>query len=883
VNRDRYARLKQLFIEVIELEDTDREGFLADLEARDVQAAHDLRHLIREDAPDSEAADGGSSLPEQIDGYRILGVLGVGGMGIVYLAQQQQPQREVALKLLPASVLSIRTMRRFRREVEVLGRLHHPGIAEIYDAGTWDRGEGGQPYFVMERVAGLPLNAYVRQHNLGTREVLRLLIAISEAVQHAHENGVVHRDLKPGNILVGETGAPKILDFGVARVTDADVQVTTLRTEIGQLVGTLPYMSPEQIDGDPAAIDARSDVYALGVLMYELLAGVLPFDGRTASVPDLVRAIRDDDPRPLSTVDRSYRGDLDTIVATAMAKEPGHRYESAEAFRSDLLRHLESQPIAARQPSTWYQVAKFSRRHQGLVAGLALAFIMLIAGTIVSTVFAIRAGERSRLLAIEAGRLEAANAFFTEMLDATNPEINRLDLERPRDVKVADVLDYAARHIGSTYADQPEVEVSTRSILASAYFSLELTSKAQEQVEEALRLARVNFGEEHPETLRLIIRRAGMPATAEELEEHVRTLENVLPRCESLFGPDHADTIGCLNTLASRLYSAGRRTEARECASEALQRARRGLPRDHEELVVAMNNLAHFEIALGNAERAAALFREAWEARRESFGDDHPATIRSRSNMVRGLLAGGRRDEAIAVQREVVEAQRCIFGEESGPVLFSMNNLAVLLGAGGDVLGARQIMEQLVEINTRKYGPEDSRTLLVKFNLAHNYKRTKEYERAVTLAGEVLEARLRIFDDDSTEVANSRRLLGEICLDQGRPAEAVPLLSAALKSLVQINGAADTMVINGVRNTLARGLIALERFEEAEALLRESHDAAVRKHGPAHGAVRQRAGDLAALYDAWGREELAAEWRARSAPAGPGETAVADRRAPGNP
>jgi len=594
-----------------------------------------------------------------------------------------------------------------------------------------------------------------------------------------------------------------------------------------------------------------------------------------------VRAIRDDDPRPLSTVDRSYRGDLDTIVGTAMAREPEHRYQSAGAFKADLVRHLEALPITARPPSTWYQVAKFSRRHQGLVAGLALAFVMLIAGTIVSTVFAIRAGERSRLLAIEARRLESANAFFTEMLDAANPEINRLDLERPRDVKVADVLDYAAENIGRTYVGQPEVEISTRATLGMAYSSLELTDKALEQVEEALRLARSQLGDEHPETLRLVIRRAGMARSPDENAESERRLRQALPVCEEIFGRDNADTIACLNGLAGVLFNLHRLPEACEVGADAVARARRGLPRDHEVLATAIGNLAAFEQRLGHADRAEVLCREALALRVETFGDDHPATIRSRSNLAWALFGKGRTDEAIAAQREVVAAQRRVFGDESGAVLFSLNTLAGFMGTSGDVPGARDIFEEVVEIRMRKNGPDHGQTLLAKYNLAHNYMRTKEFGRAETLAKEVIDGRIRFYGDDSIEVANSRNRLGEIYLKQERYAEAVPHLDLAVK--VCHAKYEDWPLANTARSNLARCLMALERYDEAAAQIHACYDSAMRTGGADHAMTRQRASELAHLYECWGRQELAAEWRARSTPAGPGETAVADRRtAPGD-
>ncbi|MCH8315864.1 MAG: serine/threonine protein kinase, partial [Planctomycetes bacterium] len=247
--------------------------------------------------------DHGKRFGQLIGRYKVVRVLGEGGMGTVFLAEQDKPTRLVALKVIRPGVASANLLRRFEHESQVLGKLQHPGIAQIYEAGTADTGEGAQPYFVMEYVRGRSLLEYAQGSQLGTRQRLELLAKICDAVQHAHQKGIIHRDLKPGNILVTEEGQPKILDFGVARATDADIQATTIQTDVGQLVGTIPYMSPEQAGGDVTELDTRSDVYALGVLGYELLAGRLPYDLKDKMIHEAVRVIREDDPTPLSSID----------------------------------------------------------------------------------------------------------------------------------------------------------------------------------------------------------------------------------------------------------------------------------------------------------------------------------------------------------------------------------------------------------------------------------------------------------------------------------------------------------------------------------------------------------------------------------------------------
>jgi eukaryotic-like serine/threonine-protein kinase len=348
------------------------------------------------------------ALPDRIGRYRILRLIGEGGMGIVYEAEQEQPRRTVALKVIKSGPVSPEVLRRFTQESQALGRLHHPGIAQVYEAGTADNGFGPQPFFAMELIRGQSLESYAEANGLKARQRLQLMLQICEAAQHAHERGIIHRDLKPGNILVNESGHPKILDFGVARMTDSDIKATR-QTEVGQFVGTLAYMSPEQVLADSPELDARSDVYTLGVILYELLAGRLPYT-ISRHVHQAVQTIRDEDPTLLSSVNRLYRGDIETIVHKALEKEKSRRYASAADLAADIRKYLEDQPIAARPPSASYQLHKFARRHRGLVASVAAAFMALVAGIIASTIEASQAGLAEHLATNQRDRAMVAEA-----------------------------------------------------------------------------------------------------------------------------------------------------------------------------------------------------------------------------------------------------------------------------------------------------------------------------------------------------------------------------------------------------------------------------------------------------------------------------------------
>ncbi|HEY2665037.1 MAG TPA: serine/threonine-protein kinase, partial [Candidatus Binataceae bacterium] len=356
------------------------------------------------------------TLPAKIGQYRIIRLLGEGGMGVVYEAEQESPRRAVALKIIKPGFAGPELRRRFEYESWALGRLHHPGIAQIYEAGTADTGLGPQPYFAMEFIHGRSLRDYAEAEHLNLRQRLDLMLKIFDAVHHAHQQGLIHRDLKPGNILVDDAGQPRILDFGVARTTGINAPAAG-ETDLGQLVGTLAYMSPEQTLGDPLEIDVRSDVYSLGLVLYELLAGRPPYRVGKA-LDEAVQTIREGEPAPLSSVDRMYRGDVETIVAKALEKEKDRRYGSAAELAADIRRYLEDEPIVARPPSATYQLQKFARRHSALVAGIAAVFVVLTGGIMASMWQAASATsarhaallERDRATSAEKRAIEERNA-----------------------------------------------------------------------------------------------------------------------------------------------------------------------------------------------------------------------------------------------------------------------------------------------------------------------------------------------------------------------------------------------------------------------------------------------------------------------------------------
>lgn len=493
-------RVKALFLEASDLQGEARQAFIESaceddanlrsevmsLLAADgtagVSVVMDAVHRSRERELARDAEDAARDLPEHIGTYRVESLLGVGGMGRVYLAEQESPRRMVALKVVREGVFSTGMLRRFELETEMLGRLRHPGVAQIYDAGMVD----GTPYFAMEYVDGETLTDFAADRGLSARERLELMARVCDAVHHAHQKGVIHRDLKPGNILVDESGQPKILDFGVARATASDIEVTSVQTMAGQLVGTLPYMSPEQAGGETDEIDVRSDVYALGLVLYELLAGRPARDMEGKALHEAVRCIRETVPVRLGSVERRLRGDVETIVHKALEGDKERRYQSAAALGADIRRYLANEPIAARPPSAMYQMRRFARRNKVLVGAATMVFMVLVLAVIGMSWTLYKAKldlERRAIMQYYVGLMQVA--VFDSVNEGNDPAF------------FIDLLDRAADGMEQAIAARPHTEAEIRLNIADLYRS----SQAWEQtLEHSKRSYDILLEEKGPES-----------------------------------------------------------------------------------------------------------------------------------------------------------------------------------------------------------------------------------------------------------------------------------------------------------------------------------------------------------------------------------------------
>jgi tetratricopeptide (TPR) repeat protein/predicted Ser/Thr protein kinase len=617
---------------------------------------------------------------DRIGGFRVIEVIGEGGMGVVYRAEQEQPRRTVALKVIRPGAASPRMLDRFRHEAELLARLQHPGIAQIYEAGTADTGAGPQPFFAMELVDGRPLLDHADARDLDTGQRLELLARICAAVHHAHQKGVIHRDLKPSNILVDAEGQPKVLDFGVARATDTDLRTTTKRTELGQLIGTVAYMSPEQATGDPGLIDIRSDVYSLGVLGYELLTGRLPYDLEEKLVYEAVRVIRETDARPLGTIDRGWRGDVETMLGKTLAKEKERRYQSASELAADIGRFLRNEPITARPASAVYQLRKFTRRNPALATSAAIIVVLLVVGvTAVSRLAVSLADERDHAFDLqtaaetEAEKAKRVNDVLLGMFAAVDPNIDG------RTVLVVDLLDRAVATIDEELTGQPEIEAALRDSLGTTYLNLGLYDEADPQITRAHEIRRAVLGDDHEDTgistlhVGLLRKEQGR---FDEAEQRYGEARRILAAAR---GPEDPDTLAATNNLAETLKAQGRFAEAEPIYDEILAVQRRVLGDEHPDTLGTINNRAGILIDLGRPEEAVPLYEEMLPVVRRTFGDAHPATLTTVNNLGSVLQDLGRREEAEPYRREAMELSRQVLSDAHPRTIVTIQAYAQLL------------------------------------------------------------------------------------------------------------------------------------------------------------------------------------------------------------
>jgi tetratricopeptide (TPR) repeat protein/tRNA A-37 threonylcarbamoyl transferase component Bud32 len=909
---ERWQKLKELCHLALEREPAQRGLFLAQACPGDEELRREAESMI------ARATEGGGVLdkpvweglgieaaaplvPAAVGRYRIVRVLGEGGMGVVYEAEQDSPRRRVALKVIRPGLASAQMLRRFDRESQALARLHHVGIAQVYEAGSAETSYGPQPYFAMEFIQGTPLTQYADAHHLNTRERLELMAKVCDAVEHAHQQGIIHRDLKPGNILVEESGQPKILDFGVARTTDSDA-LATRQTDLGQLVGTLSYMSPEQVLGDPSVLDTRSDVYALGVILYELLAHRLPYQ-LSKDIFEATRIIREEDPTRLSSITRTFRGDIETIVGKALEKEKARRYSSAAALLGDIQKYLVDLPISARPASTAYQLQKFARRHKTLVASTAVAFAALVAGIVVSTREAVKARRAEQTA-------QAVSDFLrNDLLAQASASTQASPSTRPNPhLEVRTALDRAAAAIGGKFERQPEVEAAIRDTIGQTYLDLGQYPEARTQFERALELRRHALGTGDAQTLKIISHLARLAYLEGNYVQSGALYQQALDGQRQVLGPTHPDTMASMNGLAIDYKEQGKYGQAEELLKSLLDIKRRSLGAYDRSTLEAMHNLALMYHAQGKYAQAEALYSQTLDAKRHALGPEHPSTLRTMHNLAHVYSLLSRYTEAEALTLETLEIRRRVLGAEHPDTLDSAGDLAEIYFMEGKYAQAEELQSDTLKIQRRVLGPENPDTLasvnvlanifnfenkypeaeaLYKENLrvarrvlgpehtgtlnylldfASVYQRQGKYSSAEDLAAQALAGRRHTLGTEHPRTITAEGDLALACLSQGKFSESESLSREALELNRKVQP--DDWEYFRAESLLGVSFTGEKKYAEAEPLLLEGYQGMMARRNKSAIPEREdldRVRDwLFQLYQAWGKPGKAAEWRKKS-------------------
>ena len=806
------AQAKDLFASAHELEIEERESFLAEACGDDGELRSEVDGML-EDATKADAffaddksatvsMDGegktsgkmgvqlkrndgvevsnelGESIAEKegdtIGPYTLLQKLGEGSFGVVFMVEQTEPiKRKVALKIIKPGMDSREVITRFEGERQALALMDHPNISKVIDAGTT---ETGRPYFAMELVEGLPVTEYCDTYCLNTRQRLVLFQDICSAVQHAHQKGIIHRDLKPSNILVAHHEAKpavKVIDFGVAKAIKHELTEKTLYTAIGQMIGTPQYMSPEQSATRGIDIDTRSDIYSLGVVLYELLTGQTPLGLgrlRKAGIEEMYRLIREEEPfKPsmrlsslgcdentalarthnttLGKLSRQIRGDLDWIVMKALEKDRTRRYETANGFAADIGHYLTNKPVLASPPSASYRLVKFARRNKAVLTTVILMFVVMAAGTVISTWQAVRATKAEAQAESERRLAEKSAAESKAVLNFFNNKV--MAAARPKslggglgiDATIREAIDAAAPKIGESFAGQPLIESTVRHNLGYTYSYLGDYNAAIAQRKRAFELREEALGSEHPDTLATMGSLAYSYSAVGDQEKALALGEEALKLKKKVLGLEHPDTLAEMAMVGTYYRNMGRFEEALILNEQTLGLKIKVLGANHPNILQAMGNLASSYGNVGRIEEALDLNEQTLKLKKEVLGSEHPSTLASMSSLAYSYSLADRHEEALALKEETLALKRKVMGSEHPSTLASMGSLASSYGGVGRFEEALNLKEETFELRKKVLGPEHPDTLKSMASLADTYEKKGRDQEAKVLRKKEAELR----------------------------------------------------------------------------------------------------------------------------------------------
>ncbi|MFN0060606.1 MAG: tetratricopeptide repeat protein [Planctomycetota bacterium] len=878
------SKEEEIFLAAIDLPtDERRRGFVDDACRGDEALRERVLGLLGADAESQLRTPKTRSAAEpsetHVGPFRLLEAVGEGGMGTVYRAEQREPVRRlVALKVIKRGMDTKAVIARFEAERQALALMDHPFVAKVFDAGATVE---GRPYFVMEYVSGEPITKYCDRQRLDMAARLRLFQGVCDAVQHAHQKGIIHRDLKPSNILVEvreDRSFPKIIDFGVAKSTQQRLSDRTVFTELGQIIGTPEYMSPEQVEMSGTDVDTRTDVYALGVILYELLVGVLPFDAttlRAAGYPEIQRIIREvEPPKPSTrmralgadstvsatarhsdpqTLRRKLRQDLDWVVMKCLEKDRTRRYSSASELSADIERYLAHEPVLAGPPSASYRLKKFLRRNRALATAIGIVCVGLSGGIAAATYGLIEESKRSAELTKRTEELTKSKEELTissEALTKRTEELTKSSEEltgRTKELQL--VVDFQARQLAGINVEK---------------MGERLHARLRENVRAALKRAQQGDAEveQNLATLDALLKDSDFTGLAlSALDESI--FARAFATIDKQFKDQPLVQAHLLYSLATTARWLGLLDRALEPQSRALEIRRRLLGNHHDDTVISINEMATLLQSLGKYQEAESHYREALELGRRIYGEEDFRCIAAISNYGDFLKGQGKISDAEPYYREAFELGRRFLSEDDPNAILLFSNMGSLLRSQGKLAEAEPYYRGALDAQRRLLSETDPRTLSTLHRMGMLLREQGKLDEAEKYYREALTHRRRILGDPHPHTQNTVNDLGLLLMEQGKLKEAEPYCREVVEVSRASLGAEHDDTLTSVNN-LGLLLRKMEKFAEAEVCFREAYEGTRRLLGDEHSKTLSSMGNLGVVLRELGRLEEADEFGAKS-------------------
>ncbi|UCC32639.1 MAG: tetratricopeptide repeat protein [Phycisphaerales bacterium] len=908
MDHGRRRKVEQLFQEAMDLPDERRSSFLnehcatepslrADVEA--LLAGLKDRKLVSLSAVEQTREGETDLVGTYIGPYRLLELIGEGGLGAVYMADQEKPvRRRVALKIIKFGMDTKQVIARFEAERQALAMMDHPNVAKVFDAGAT---EAGRPYFAMELVRGNPITDYCDENRLTIQQRLELFTQVCRAVQHAHQKSIIHRDIKPSNVMVtlhDGTPAVKIIDFGIAKATRGPLTDKTLFTRYHQFLGTPEYMSPEQAKMSGLDIDTRSDIYSLGVLLYELLTGEIPFDRKAlqnTTLGEIQRIIREHNPvtpsrrvtalaadskavartrrADVRSLSRHMRGDLDWIVMKALEKDRSRRYETAAALAEDIRRHLHCEPISAGPPSKIYQFGKLARRHK-VAFGFAAALFAIVVGFGIWMALLYTETEKQRTTAeANLARARAAEQRATTMAQSASDVaeflVGLFEMADPYvpgwDPAVArGLLDKGVEAVRRELKNQPVTQATILATVGRIYVSLGMSESAEPLLMEALQLRRSRFGARHSATIEVLNILAVSYMNSGRLSAAEALIREAMESGHSAEDNVRPATLRSIALLAETFASRGRFSEAEPLGREALVTSRRTFGKERcvtLELTLRLAKLLQFE---GKSLEAEELAREALQTRLRVSGDTDLRSTKAMTTLARILLARGELSEAESLLRRAHQISQELSGDNNIQSIECVFALAELARRQGKLAEAAMLCRQACARSREVVGDENSITLQGMSDLGRTLLEQGRLAESEQVLREALGGLRRILGDRTLFTLECLTRLTNTLLEQSKVSEAEAVvreyLATAGETLPE-----DTCQIATAESLLGACHIARRDFEVAERLLLASHPVISSSLGQRQEITKQAIERIVGLYEVWGRPEQVSKWRAKLA------------------